>query len=141
MKMTARVENWEGALQVQVRTGDAVKTLSVPPKPSGFGASVNGFEMLCFALAACYCNDLYREAGKRGIHVEGVEVEAEMDFFSDGDAAKNVTYRVKVTAGGSEADIRELLEQTDRAAEVHNTLRAGVPVTLGQVEIHLRPQA
>jgi hypothetical protein len=33
----------------------------------GGGSSANGGELLCLALATCYCNDVYREAKKRGI--------------------------------------------------------------------------
>ena len=48
-------------------------SLEVPSKPDGFGSSVNGGELF-LALATCYCNDLYREAKKRGIEVETVQV-------------------------------------------------------------------
>jgi uncharacterized OsmC-like protein len=35
---------------------------------------------LFLALATCYCNDIYREAAKRNIKVDSVEVEVEGTF-------------------------------------------------------------
>jgi hypothetical protein len=46
-----------------------------------------------------------------------------------------VAYRTRVTAKGSESGIRELIAQTDKLAEVHNTLRIGTAVTLAGVEV------
>ena len=86
--------------------------------------------MLCLAMATCYCNDIYREAAKRGIEVLGVEVHADAEFESEGAPAKRLSYRVTVRAKAPEASIRELITQTDSVAEVQNTLRLGLPVTL-----------
>jgi hypothetical protein len=80
------------------------------------------------ALATCYCNDLYREAERRSIVLEHVEVEAIAEFPGIGLAAKNVRYRAHVVSSASAAAIADLLRETDAVAEVHNTLRAGVAV-------------
>src|SRR5512134_1536231 len=130
MKITARLLNREGEHQVSLSTNDNTRSLSIAPKPSGFGSSANGGELLFLALATCYCNDIYREAAKRGLRVEHVEVEVEGDFGAEGEPARNVTYWAKVTAQASEADIRELMSHTDRVAEIQNTLRVETPVTL-----------
>lgn len=87
------------------------------------------------ALATCYCNDIYREAAKRGLRVEQVEVEVEGNFGAEGEPAKNVTYRAKVTAQASEAEIRELMSHTDRVAEIQNTLRVETPVSFSGIEV------
>jgi uncharacterized OsmC-like protein len=101
----------------------------------GFGSGVNGRELLFLALATCYCNDIYREAAKRGIKVEGVEVEVDGKFGAEGEPARNVTYRAKVMAAASEEAVRDLMQPTDTLAEIQNTLRAGIPVTFSQVEV------
>jgi uncharacterized OsmC-like protein len=80
------------------------------------------------ALATCYCNDLYREASRKGIAVFAVEVEATADFEGIGLAAANIRYKAKVSSPDSAGRIEELLRETDAVAEVHNTLRVGVPV-------------
>ena len=82
------------------------------------------------ALATCYCNDIYREAERLGLPVNSVEVEAQADFEGTGLAAKNISYRARVESPAPEADIEELLRQTDAVAEVQNTVRAGGVVTL-----------
>ena len=134
MKISAGVTNHEGQHQVTLQTNENVQSIVIPPKVSGFGSSINGGELLFLALATCYCNDLYREAGKRGIKVQQVEVEVEGDFGGEGDPATNVTYRAKVTAQASEEDIRALIEQTDRLTEIQNTLRRGTSVVMTGIE-------
>ncbi len=84
------------------------------------------------ALATCYCNDLYREAERLGIAIEGAEVEASGEFPGVGLAAKNISYRAKVHSSATAAEIQRLLQETDAVAEVHNTVRSGVPVRLVQ---------
>lgn len=129
MEISATVRNVQAQHEVTVRTGEAARPLPVPAKPAG-GSAVNGGEFLMLALATCYCNDLYREAQRLGIALESVEVEATADFPGIGLAATNIRYRARVTSPASAADIAELLRQTDAVAEVHNTVRSGVPVRL-----------
>ena len=135
MKISAKVQNSEDQHHVTLRTNDNVHSLSIPPRPTGFGSSANGGELLFLALATCYCNDIYREAGKRGLKVEHVEVEVAGEFGAEGEPARNVSYRAKVTAQASEAQIRELMSHTDRVAEIQNTLRVETPVTLSSIEV------
>ncbi len=102
------MNNSEGQHHVTLSTNDNVHSLTVPPKSTGFGSSANVGELLFLALATCYCNDIYREASKRGLKVEHVEVEVRGEFGAEGEPAKNVSYRAKVTAQASEAEIQEL---------------------------------
>lgn len=134
MKISAKVQNSAGRHDVTLRTNDTVHSVTIPPKPTGFGSSANGGELLFLALATCYCNDIYREAAKRGLKVERVEVEVEGEFGAEGEPAKNVSYRAKVTAPASADEIRELMQQTDRVAEIQNTLRLGISVILSDIE-------
>ena len=86
------------------------------------------------ALATCYCNDIYREAAKRGIHVERVEVEVDGEFGAEGEPARGVTYRARVAARAPLEEIQLLMRETDRVAEIQNTLRAATEVTLSETE-------
>ncbi len=135
MKISAQVQNSQGRHEVELRTNDSVHSITIPPRGTGFGSSANGGELLFLALATCYCNDIYREAAKRGIKVERVEVEVTGDFGAEGEPATNVTYGAKVKADASEEQIRELMHDTDRVAEIQNTMRAVTPVALTQVEV------
>src|SRR5918998_4071671 len=123
VKIRARVQNRYGEHHATMTTDGTTQSIVIPPKASGFGSSANGGELLFLALATCYCNDLYREAAKRDIVVEQVEVEVEGQFGAAGEPAMGVTYRAKVTAHASEAEIRELMQVTDTLAEIQNTLR------------------
>lgn len=128
MQIAARVVHSRAAHSVEVRTGDHVQPLTVPARTAGPGSAINGGEFLMLALATCYCNDLYREAQRLQIAVTAVEVEASADFPGIGLAATNVRYRARIESPAEPERIARLLQETDAVAEVHNTLRAGMPV-------------
>ena len=130
MKISANVKNMPPAFEVVVQTDSATRSLAIPPRPTGKGSAVNGGEFLLLALATCYCNDVFREAERLGIPLQGVEVEASAEFAGIGLAATNVRYRASVTSTAPDSAIAELLRHTDAVAEVHNTLRAGTSVQL-----------
>ena len=133
--ITAKVESAPRRHQVTLATGANAHSLDIPPKASGSGSAANGGELLCLALATCYCNDLYREAAKRSIEVLGVEVRARAEFGGEGEPARRISYAVQVRARSSEAAIRDLVTHTDAVAEVHNTLRLGLPVLLESFDV------
>lgn len=130
MKITATVRNSPTEHQTAVATNGVSQSLSVPAKSSGRGSSVNGGEFLMLALATCYCNDVYREAERLHIPVDGVFVEASADFAGPGLAATNIRYKARITSSAPDEVIADLLRQTDAVAEVHNTIRAGTAVRL-----------
>ncbi len=140
MKISAHIRNSKGQHRIELKTNDAARSLDIPPKPSGYGSSANGGELLFLALATCFCNDIYREAAKRGIAVEGVEVEAAGEFEADGEPAKNIVYQAKISGRAGEQELLDLLRHTDRVAEIHNTLRMGTKVELDKAEaISMQP--
>ena len=130
MQIAAVVTNSAAGHAVVVRTGTSAQSIQVPPKSSGKGSAVNGGEFLMLALATCYCNDLYREAERLGVPIESVEVEASAEFPGIGLAATNIEYRATVSSSASSSAVAQLLRETDAVAEIHNTVRAGVPVEL-----------
>ena len=67
MKISASIESRKNQQHVVLQTNDAAKSIELPIKSSGFGSSVNGGELLLLSLATCFCNDIYREAGKKNI--------------------------------------------------------------------------
>jgi uncharacterized OsmC-like protein len=96
------------------------------------GSSVNGGELLCLALAACFCNDIYREAIKMDITVTKVIVEASAEFSAAGEPGYNIQYKARLEGDASDEELAELIRHTDQVAEIHNTLRSGVKVSLVQ---------
>jgi uncharacterized OsmC-like protein len=130
MQISAKIESRFHSQETVVQTHDLPKRLTLPVKPTGYGSAVNGGELLLLALATCFCNDIYREAGKRNIAVSAVEVECTAEFGADGEPGQNFHYTARVSADASPDVIAELIQSTDQLAEVHNTLRKGVSVQL-----------
>ncbi|MGV3529887.1 MAG: OsmC family protein [Flavisolibacter sp.] len=124
--LTSRLNHHE----VVVHTNGNSRPVSITHKASSFGSAVNGGELLTLAIATCFCNDLYREAAKRNIHITSVEVEASGEFNAEGGSGENIIYTAKVVADASPEEIDELIRHTDTVAEVHNTLRKGATVRL-----------
>ena len=135
MKISALVKNSHETHSVVVSTNDNQTTLEIKPKTDGRGSGVNGGELLFLSLATCYCNDIFREAANMGISVHDLEVNVEGEFGGRGDPADNVSFDVKISADASEDAIKELLKLTDSVAEIQNTMRIAVPVTLRHAEI------
>jgi organic hydroperoxide reductase OsmC/OhrA len=102
IKISAKGENSKDNNQVTLQTSDNVHSITILPKSMGCVSRTNGGELLFLALASCYCNDIYREAAKLNIKVEG-------DFGTEGEPAKIVTYKVNVFDQASEGGIRELV--------------------------------
>ena len=134
MKISARVANQQGKHNVLLNTDGIEKQLAVSPCGDGFGSSLNGGELLFLALATCYCNDLYREARKRGIELVRVRVEVNGEFNAEGAGASNITYNASVHAKAAQKAILELMNHTDKVAEIQNTLRNSAQVTLANCE-------
>ena len=134
MRISAQLSNSRDDHQVTLFTNDSSHTITIHSKANGKGSRTNGGELLFLALATCYCNDIYREADKRGMVVEQVDVDVAGDFGSDGDPATGVTYRATVAAHASADEIRDLMLHTDRLAEIQNTLRVATPIILSEIE-------
>ena len=139
MEIRARVANRPRHHEVQVSTNGSTRSVPIAARETGFGSSVNGGEFLALALATCYCNDLYREATPRGIAIHSVEVEVIAAFGGLGEPAQAIRYRVAIAAAAPEETVRELAEHTDSVAEIHNTLRVGIPVRLEGVTVNSSP--
>ncbi|MFD2247828.1 OsmC family protein [Pontibacter ruber] len=131
MNISATIRNSFQKNDLIVTTEGNQKEISIPAKAEGYGSSVNGGELLFLSLATCFCNDVYREAARRSMEISTVEVTVSGEFGKEGEPASNIVYEVHLQAPNhSEFELRELIEHVDKIAEVHNTLRRGVGVTL-----------
>lgn len=119
---------------MSLRTDAREHALMIPPKQDGYGSSTNGGELLFLALATCYCNDIYREARKRGIEVQSVDVEVSGEFGGEGECARKIAYKASVAAKAPQDEILALMRYTDSVAEIQNTLRRSSPIILAQCE-------
>ena len=131
MTISATLHNRQNENHVVVVTNDNSKQLNIPAKANGAGSAINGGELLFLALATCFCNDIYREAAKRNLKVNSVEVKVTGEFGGEGETGSNIRYQTKLDCPElDESQIQELIEYVDRIAEVHNTIRKGVDVKL-----------
>ncbi|MGN6485457.1 MAG: OsmC family protein [Thermomicrobiales bacterium] len=135
MKITAQVQSQHQMHLARVATNGRETTLPIPVAASGFGSGVNGGELLFLALATCFCNDLYREAAKRQITLTHVGVDVDGTFDRPGEPARDVSFRVELAGEADRDDLIALVRHTDTVAEVQNTLRQGMPVTLASIDV------
>ena len=130
MTITAKVSNRNSSHEVMVTTNNSSKIIPIGSKVEGKGSSINGGELLFTALATCFCNDIYREAVRRDIQIEQIIVTVTGEFGGEGEPAKSIFYETKIDSPAPKEEIRKLIEDVDRIAEIHNTLRQGIAVTL-----------
>jgi organic hydroperoxide reductase OsmC/OhrA len=90
MKISAGLANQKDKHEVTLETNGRQHSLVISPKSEGSGSSTNGGELLFLALATCYCNDLYREAAKRGIEIEGLQVKVAGEFGGEGEPVRTL---------------------------------------------------
>ena len=128
MQISAHIRSGLNVHELFVSTDGASRPLTVSAKPSGQGSAVSGGELLMAALATCYCNDLYREAVRLRVPIASCEVRVHGHFNGVGLAAQHVTYSAVVESSAPAVQVEALLSETDRLAEVHNTLRSGCAV-------------
>ena len=100
----------------------------------GLGVGFSGGELLFLAIGACYTNDLYREAAKKKLVLKSVRVDVDGDWGGDPARAQDVTFSVRVEAKARRREILDLIQHTDRVAEIHNSLRMRTTVSLAKAE-------
>lgn len=106
-----------------------------PAESGGGGLGFSGGQLLNMAVAACISNDLFRDAAKRGFTLRRVRVTASTEYAGTPPVSGPIEYAVEVEGDASEADLRALVNDTDRIAEIPNSLRQGTEVRLGGVTI------
>jgi organic hydroperoxide reductase OsmC/OhrA len=131
MNISATIINSHLSNEVTVSTEGNSKSIAIPSKAQGHGSSINGGELLFLALATCFCNDMYREAARRNMNIQSVDVTVNGKFGKEGETGTDIVYETRVVAPGySQNEIDELIRHVDQIAEIHNTLRNGTSVTL-----------
>jgi uncharacterized OsmC-like protein len=131
MNISASIRNANKQNDIVVATNNNEKKIAIPAKAEGGGSSVNGGELLFLSLAVCCCNDIYREAAKRNMEINSVEVNVSGEFRKEGEPGFNIHYSADVrSASSSQEQIYDLIKYVDTIAEIQNTLRKGVSVTL-----------
>jgi uncharacterized OsmC-like protein len=106
--------------------------LSIPHRWTADGVTVEtaftGAHLYHLATAGCVLNDVYREAARLGIVVNGVRVRARGGFDTTTWVSTGVTYDVEVDSDSSEEEIEQLVGIVDEVAEIPRALRSGTTV-------------
>lgn len=130
MKISATINSEPNLHQVTVDTNGASKEMTISPKPGGVGSSINGGELLLLSIATCFCNDIYREAAKRGLSIQGIKVHVTGNFGAEGEPGSNFQYHTDISSNATAQEMDELIAYVDSIAEIHQTLRKGIEVKL-----------
>jgi uncharacterized OsmC-like protein len=129
------------AYRVRLRTvgegptalGEAGRLTLVTDRPTaagGGGLGFNGGQLLYMSIAACWSNDLYREAATMGIELDGVEITVDGDFPARGSGSTPISVDVTVRSSAPEERIRELIAEVERIAEIPRAIRDATPIEI-----------
>ena len=91
-------------------------------------AAFTGAHLLHLAAAGCVLNDVYREAERLGVAIDGVRVTASGGFDTETWRSTGITYAVDVDSPAAEYEQNALLQVVDSVAEIPRSIRAGAPV-------------
>lgn len=127
---TVEIRTLAGTSMAVGSSGPRTVTIDRTKESGGMGLGFSGGELLLLAIGGCYSNDVFREAAKRGIDVQSVQVTVSADWGGDPVRAQNVKYSVTIQTDAPQEAIQELIRHTDTVAEIPNSLRHGTEVKL-----------
>ena len=120
--------SWEpGPLRCVVEVGGFSILVDEPESAGGTGTAPQPTDLLLASVASCFTLALVHSAGKRGITLTGVRVEAVGNYA--GPSFDAVRISVDVT-GPTPDELAGLIAAAERVCYVSNTLRAGAAITV-----------
>jgi hypothetical protein len=111
-------------------SGDDVVVMPHRWTPEGvtIQADFTGGHLYHLAAAGCVLNDVYREAERLGITIDGVSVRAVGGFDTKSWISTGIDYDVEIASSAGDEDIANLTRIVDEVAEIPKALRAGTTV-------------
>jgi uncharacterized OsmC-like protein len=91
-------------------------------------AAFTGAHLLHLATAGCVLNDVYREAKRLDVAIDGVRVTASGGFDTATWQSTGIEYVVDLDSSASQAEMDAVLEAADSTAEIPKSIRAGASV-------------
>ena len=88
----------------------------------------SGAHLLHLATAGCVLNDVYREAQRLGVTIDGVRVTASGGFDNRSWRSTGISYRVDVDSPEPLATLERMLNAVDAVAEIPKAIRQGAVV-------------
>ena len=96
-------------------------------------ADFTGAHLYNLAAAGCVLNDVYREAERFGIRIDGARVRATGGFDPATWSSTGIDYEVDVESEASDEEIERLVRMVDDVAEIPKALRTGTTVARRRV--------
>lgn len=111
-------------------TGPEMRVLPHRWTPGGVAveAPFTGAHLLHLAVAGCVLNDLYREAERLGVTLDGVRVRA-WGGFDAAWGSTGIGYAVEIDTPAPSPTRRALLAAVEEVAEIPRAVRQGAAVT------------
>ena len=91
-------------------------------------ALFTGAHVLHLAVTGCVLNDIYREANRMGVDVDGVRVTADGDFDTATWQSTGIGYEIALDSRSPDDRVAELLSAVDEVAEIPRALRSATTV-------------
>jgi uncharacterized OsmC-like protein len=127
--------NYEVVVSAGKLRPDARRGVVMPHRWTAEGviveADFTGAHLYHLAAAGCILNDLYREAERMGITLDGARVRAAGGFGPTW-TSTGITYEVEVATAASDEEIEKLVRLVDEVAEIPKALRSGTTVVLSR---------
>jgi organic hydroperoxide reductase OsmC/OhrA len=99
-----------------------------PTAAGGGGLGFNGGQLFYLSIAACWSNDLYREAATMGIELDRVEITVDGDFPARGSGSTPISVDVAIRSSAPEEQVRKLIAEVERVAEIPRAIRDATPI-------------
>jgi organic hydroperoxide reductase OsmC/OhrA len=91
----------------------------------GQGSGLNGGQLLAMAVGGCLSNDVRYVAAERGVEVEDVEVDVELEIEDARVTSATVSIRI---SGPADVDVPEIAARAIEVSTVLAAVRTGFPV-------------
>ncbi|HEX5333511.1 MAG TPA: OsmC family protein, partial [Cellulomonas sp.] len=91
-------------------------------------SAFTGAHLLHLAAAGCVLNDVYREAERLGVVIDGVRVRASGGFNPETWQSTGIEYAVEVDSPAPAEQVDVVLAAVDSVAEIPRSIRAGATV-------------
>jgi organic hydroperoxide reductase OsmC/OhrA len=110
--------------------GPYTLTVDRPAAAGGGELGFNGGQLLYLSIAACWSNDLYREAATMGIELDGVELTVDGDLPARGSGSTPISVDLVVRSSAPEDRIRELIAEVERVAGIPRAIRESPDINI-----------